>query len=213
MRLVLGLIINAISFVLITLFVKLLRVSCIFSKSSKLKSHLGKRCSNISLFIIIVLLTVILNVMLVPVLILEGSGYETYSHNSHDQNIQVHIRPYVSGSFWGIGVVILYLISFLILISYLAIRTRKIKYSNFKDTKKIHFLIAVLLIIICFTVGVVTILYHTHNEPQGNVVLILSILSVPMVCQVVLFMPKSVPVLLEKIHLANGMMKNQLLTK
>ena len=33
---------------------------------------------------------------------------------------------------------------------------------------------------------------------QGNVFLIFNILSVHMVCQVILFMPKSVPVLLEK---------------
>lgn len=33
---------------------------------------------------------------------------------------------------------------------------------------------------------------------QGNVFLMLNILSVHMVCQVILFMPKSVPVLLEK---------------
>ena len=189
---------NGISLIMFTLLLKLLRVRHIFSFSSRLKSHLGKQWSDVSLFFIIIFLSLIVNLILVSLLIFQTPTYEEYSRNPTDLVVQWHIRPAVSGSSTRLGLVCTYIFIFMLVISYVAIRTRKIKYSNFKDTKKINILISLLFVSSIFTAAAYIILYHTHRQVEGNIVLISELLFYPTLCQIVLFTTKVVPVIIEK---------------
>ena len=194
--LIFALVINAINLILITLFVKLLRVERIFQ--STLRTDLGRYWSNVPLFVIILFLTIFLNVIVIPILILETPGYEKHSINFKDV-IQVHVRPVVKGNLILISVLLAYLIIFLMIISCLAIRTRKIRYSNFKDTKKINLLIVLLIVINFVSVVVYVMLYLTHRRLVINIMVPVWILSVPVLFQLILFSPKIVPVVLEEL--------------
>ena len=74
--------INGSSLTLITLFVKLLRVKRIFS--SKLQKDIGKYWSNGFLVFIVIFLTVILNIVVVPVLIVQLPQFNNYTLNPND---------------------------------------------------------------------------------------------------------------------------------
>ena len=189
-------IVNGYNFILSTLFLKLLRVKHVFSFSSKLRSHLGKCWSNISLFFIIMVLTVIINLILLLVLVYEEPvTYETI--DSTESIAYVHIRLPITerGNMVRVGILAAYLVTFYIVISYLAIRTRKIKYRNFKDTKKIIVLILILLISSLLSGFGYIVLYHSH-QVEANILLISGSLCFPTLCQLVLFTPKVLPVII-----------------
>ena len=197
--------INGTSLVLITLFIKLLRVERIFS--SRLEKDIGKCWSNGFLVFIVIFLTVIVNMMVVPVLVAETPEYSNYTLNPNDLVVLYHVRPVTRGNIIGVGIVIAYMVLFLLIISFLSIRTRKIRHRNFKDTKKINLLIA-LLIVISFSAGAVYImLTQINEEPIANTVLVIALLSIPTLCQLILFTPKVVPVILEYTSLAPYMHK------
>ena len=192
---------NGASLILFTLLLKLLRVKHIFSFSSRLRSHLGKCWSNVSLFFIIILLILIINFILVFLLIFQTPAYERYSRNPTDLIVQVHIRPAVLGSLTRFGILSTYSLIFMLIIVYVAIRTRKmipIEYNNFKDTSKINCLISLLLVSFFITATAFIILSQTHREVEGNVVFIYGFLFIPTLCQLVLFTTKLVPVVIEK---------------
>ena len=192
--------INAINLTLIPLLVVLLRVVRIFS--SKLKSDLGKCWNNVSLLTITISVTVVLNVLVIPVTILEiPISFSNYSLKTNDHIIPVHIRAKARADFNGFGLVIAYLLIFLLIISCLAIRTRKIRYKNFKDTKKINLLIALLIVITCLSTTVHIMLHYVRSEWVGDIILILNTLSFPLLLQLVLFTTKIIPVVLEKLHI------------
>ena len=189
-------IVNGYNFILSTLFLKLLRVKHVFSFSSKLRSHLGKCWSNISLFFIVMVLMVIINLILLLVLVYEEPvTYETI--DSTESIAYVHIRLPITerGNMVRVGILAAYLVTFYIVISYLAIRTRKIKYRNFKDTKKIIVLILILLISSLLSGFGYIVLYHSH-QVEANILLISGSLCFPTLCQLVLFTPKVLPVVI-----------------
>ena len=190
------LIVNGISLILITLFVKLLRVERIFS--SRLEKDIGKCWSNGFLVLIVIFLIVILNVMVLPVLIVETPEFSNYTLNPNDLVVLLHVRPVGNGDFIAIGIGIAYMILVLIIISFVAIRTRKIRHSNFKDTKKIIIFIALTIVSSFFTLTSYIILTEKSYEPIANTILIIALLFLPTLCQLILFTPKVVPVVLEK---------------
>ena len=191
---------NAISLILTTLFVKLLRVQRIFS--SKLVKDLGKYWSNGSLLFIIVLLTLALNIMMIPVMILETPTYSNYTVEINKTHVEIHIRPLVRGSLYGMMFIFTYIILFLLVISCLAVRTRKIRHKNFKDTKKINILIAFYITISFFSLSLFGTFSQTQQEIKANISLVSGLLLFPALCQLVLFTPKILPILLEK-HFIN----------
>ena len=182
--------------ILTTLFVKLLRVQRIFS--SKLVKDLGGYWSNGSLLLIVILLTVALNIMMVPVLILERPAYSNYTVTINETFVEVHIHPLVRGNLVGMMFIFTYMILFLLVISCLAVRTRKIRHKNFKDTKKINILISLMITISFFGLTLYGTFSQTQQEIKANITLVCALLSFPTLCQLILFTPKILPVLLEK---------------
>ena len=114
----------------------------------------------------------------------------------------VHIHLIGGPPYVAIGCMFAYLAMFLLLILFLAIRTRKIEYENFKDTKKINIFIAIVFFVT--TMGrrssYVSILFLVEKELEGYVVLTVCLLILPTACQLVLFLPKILPTILSVIR-------------
>ena len=189
---------NALSLTLTTLFVKLLRVYHIFKSSNHLKSNLGKRFKNYSLFFFILLLALTPNVVLLLSLIFEIPAMSII----RDSKLKtlVHVRLMGMGPYVAVTCMLAYLALLLLLILFLAIRTRKIEYKNFKDTKKINIFIAIVFFITTMGSGSVSVLFLRKKEPEGYVVLTVCLLILPTVCQLVLFLPKILPTILSGIR-------------
>ena len=183
--------VNALSLTLTTLFIKLLRVYHIFKSSNHLKSNLGKKFKNYSLFFFIILLALTPNIVFLLSLLFEIPTMIIIK----DINV-VHIRLIGGPPYVAIGCMFAYLAMFLLLILFLAIRTRKIEYENFKDTKKINIFIAIVFFITTMGSASVSILFLVENEPDGYVVLTVCLLILPTACQLVLFLPKILPTIL-----------------
>ena len=80
---------NGVGLIMFTL---LLHVRHVFSFFSRLRSHLG--WSNVSIFLIIILLNLIIKFILVSLLFFQTSAYDIYSRlNPTDLVVQWHICP------------------------------------------------------------------------------------------------------------------------
>ena len=163
---------NAFSLTLTTLFIKLLRVYHIFKSSNHLKSNLGKKFKNYSLFFFILLLALTPNIVFLLSLSFERPTMSIIK-DPHFINV-VHIRLTGTGPYVAVACMFAYLAMFLLLILFLTIRTRKIEYDNFKDTKKINIFIAFVFIITALGSASVTVLILREKEPEGYVVLTVS---------------------------------------
>ena len=194
--------VNAFSLTLTTLFIKLLRVYHIFRSSNHLKSNLGKKFKNYSLFFFILLLSLTPNIVFLFTLMFEiptMSRYETQViRDSHFMNV-IHIRLTGTGPYVAVACMLSYLAMFILLILFLAIRTRKITYKNFKDTKKINSFIAIVIFVTTLGSSFVSVLFLRQKEAEGYMVLTVCLLIFPTACQLVLFLPKILPTVLSSV--------------
>ena len=112
----------------------------------------------------------------------------------------VHIRLTGTAPYIAVACMLVYLALFLLLILYLAIRTRKITYENFKDTKKINIFIAIVFFVTTLDIPISAVLFLRHYEPEGHVVLTVCLLILPTTCQLLLFLPKILPTVLSRLR-------------
>ena len=80
----------------------------------------------------------------------------------------------------------------------LAILTRHNR-SIYKDTKKVNLFIFLVVLIFSITVPLWIVYLIEHKETKANIVEWIAYFSVPMLCQVCLFVPKTLPLILKKI--------------
>ena len=187
---------NGLSLILITLFIKLLRVYRIFS--SRLKADLGKYWNNIPLLLIIIFLTAFPNIIMVPLIALHPPVHQinrVYKVTYAEAHIEQNASYFITG-----GIIAGYVAIFSSVILYLAVSTRKIKHKNFKDTKKLNFFIYALL----FTLSIISPLYIVlllkDNEPAANIVLVVGMLVISAASQFILFLPKVLPTVLSSVY-------------
>ena len=196
-------VVNAFSLTLTTLFIIQLRVYHIFKSSKNLISGLGKKFKNYSLFFFIFLLSITPNTVFFLSLIFEVPAMSSYRtqvmRDSHFTNM-VHIRLTGTTPYVAVACMLVYLALFLLLILYLAIRTRKITYKNFKDTKKINIFIAIVFFVTTLGSAVAAVLFLRQKEPEGHVVLTVCLLILPTTCQLLLFLPKISPTVLSRLR-------------
>ena len=192
---------NGFSLLLITSFIKLLRVYRIFS--SRLKIDLGKYWNNCPLLITIIILTILPNMVVLPLVFTRPSEAE------FESNDEEHLDPIIdhdfaeldsTGYFFVGGFIACYIAVLLSIILPLAICTRKIRHKNFKDTKKLMVFIYMLLL----TMAVVSPLYIAYivveDLATANILLVVAILVVSAACQLILFLPKVLPAVLSNVY-------------
>ena len=91
-----------------------------------------------------------------------------------------------------------YTIVLLLLLVILAIMTRHIKNQQYKDTKKVNIFIFLVMISIAVTVPLLIFFIDIDNQTGAIVVEWLAYLSVPLFCQVCIFVPKTLPLIMKK---------------
>lgn len=192
------LIINGMTLIFSTVLVRLLRIFKIFA--NKKLAYLNQwMWTNWFLAIVICILCFFTNVLLVVWLSVNPLEYDTIIEY-HLENIDggdVLIAEKFSlctGSnlaFWVAGFLAFYVIMISVII-FLSIRTRKVRYKNFKDTKKVNIFIALLVLVGTLSVAIGTILEgnHVYFAALDITTIVGLSLITPLLCQVFLFLPK-----------------------
>ena len=179
-------ILNGFSFILITLFIKLLRIYRIFS--SKLSKDLGKYWSNFPLLLTIIFLTALPNIIVLPIILLYPFHYNTILvHKGTFTEVDININS--PNYLLAVGLIAGYIALFSCVILYLAIRTCNIRHKNFNDTKKLNFFNFILF----FTTALVAPLHMILDDEATNIVLVVGFIIISAASQFILFLPKVLP--------------------
>ena len=187
------------NFIFTTLFVRMMRIYYIFNHYGRI----GRKCSDWVLFGII-LAVVSLNILLLTL----WSSFDPFHIVDYVTYVPAGRPPYydvVQFCYSNNTKVWLWLlygkISLLaIAVAVLAVKTRKIKKSNFKDTKKVNAFVFLILVAICLFLPLWWTLLITGNPNAGTIVVSLVYSTVAVLCQVLLFVPKVLPALLRHFH-------------
>ena len=118
-------VLNGFGLILITLFIKLLRIYRIFS--SKLSKDLGKYWSNFPLLLTIIFLTVLPNTIVLPIILMHPFHYNTidvFRGTSTEVDININSPNY----FLTVGLIAGYIALFSCVILYLVISTCNIQW-------------------------------------------------------------------------------------
>ena len=191
---------NGISLILLTLFVKQLRLNRIFLYWTI--QDLGKVWSNISLTMVILLISIIANAGLAVLITLRPPHHCNYSYKFLQQGnytvIKMHTRIEPISNYTFICLAALYTNILLVMVFLMGISNRKIKMKNFNTSGQIYLLIAVLIITIWLAVSHVILFLVKEQEPAANVTMTLLFLVFVTACEVILFTPKVLQALVEQ---------------
>ena len=187
-------ILNGFSLILITTFIKLLRVYRIFS--SRLKIDLGKYWNNCPLLITIIILTILPNMVVLP-LIFTRSSDKSNNGERLDRNYVKLLGTKLDSVE---GLIACYIAVLLSIILPLAICTRKIRHKNFKDTKKLMVFIYMLLLIVAVIIPMHIVFIVVDYLAAANILLVVVILVISAACQLILFLPKVLPAVLSNVY-------------
>ena len=190
-------ILNGFSLILITLFIKLLRIYRIFS--SKLSKDLGKYWSNFPLLLTIIFLTALPNTIVLPIILLHPFQYKT-NKVYKDIFTEVHIDIKSPNFFLAVGLIAGYIALFSCVILYLVIRTCNIRHKNFNDTKKLNFFNFILFFTTALFVPLYIILLLRDDEATANIVLVVGFIIISGASQFILFLPKVLPTVLSSVY-------------
>ena len=86
-----------------------------------------------------------------------------------------------------------------VMVVFLAIQTRHVKNTTYKDTKKVNIFIFVVTVCLAITIPLWIFFIEVDIEIGANVAEWLSLFTIPLACQVCLFLPKTLPVVFRKI--------------
>ena len=189
-------VLNGFSLILITLFIKLLRIYRIFS--SKLNKDLGKYWSNFPLLLTIIFLTALPNTIVLPIILLHPFQYKT-NKVYKDTFTEVHIDIKSPNYFLAVGLIAGYIALFSCVTFYLVISTCNIRHKNFNDTKKLHFFNFILF----FTTALVAPLYMILlliDIETATIVLVVGFIIITGASQFILFLPKVLPTVLTSVY-------------
>ena len=84
------------------------------------------------------------------------------------------------------------------MVVHLAIQTRHVKKSIYKDTKKVNIFIFLAVICLTTTLPLWVVFLGKGIEVGAAVAEWVSLYSIPMLCQACLFVPKTLPVIIRK---------------
>ena len=188
---------NGYNLILAALFIKLLRIHQVFS--NKYLKNLSNMWKNSSLAVIVIALCLIQNISSIIIAVTIKYTYNStviFTHNTTDEN-----GVYLQQKIFSCSDHLLYTISYLplvvyfIVITYLAITTRRVKDGNYKDTKKVTLFVAIVAVLMVAYIVSWWFLLKLETQMVQFTVIVQTLfpLAVAMACQVVLFTPKVLP--------------------
>ena len=193
---------NGLSVILVTLFIKLLHVHHIFN-TNKLRK-LSSAWKNRSLAAIVLILCFIPNLMffvLFGIFSIPTFTTVLFRMRQQDEN---SLRIYYTCYNQERGVLFLLIYSplaiYLIFIIYLSFTMRKIKDTNFKDTKKVNIFVTIISLLSLTYIFSSWLLLEIFPRYDQYVAVVQSLfpLTVVVACQVILLIPKITPSCCEK---------------
>ena len=171
-----------------TVFAKTLRIYHIFNKFGKISSAWSDKW----LFVLI-LVIVSMKVVLMVVWGLVDMNHlvdEVTSQGSPPHYYVVVQKCYSRHLSWWITLIFGYTTMLLLPMVHVAILTRKIKREEFKDSKKICALVAILIILMCVGNALWFFLRAIGADIASKVVSSVSFSLTALICQIFLFLPK-----------------------
>lgn len=180
--------------IVFTMVIRLARIFRIFTHFGKL----GPLWSDKSLFVIIILFSVIPTILIIISTFVDRLSYSTDIIYDREQfPITAIERGYCSFNFDIIWVILAYapLVVALAVLLFLAIQTRSIKRKDFKDTKKINIFIFTLTGSILLLILLYQMLRGLNLYSYSDLILGIAYLEICFLCQAIIFMPKLYPVL------------------
>ena len=188
---------NGYSLILVTLFIKLLRVHHIFN--NKQLRELSNIWKNGSLAVLVLILCTIPNILSIVIVTIQTPNYNKSILELPDVRDENGVRVeklIVSCNLQnGLSYIPSYfpLVVYLILIIYLSITMRRIKNRNFKDTKKVN--VFVMIDSLLTVAYIISWWFLLINHKKQYVVLVQSLfpLAVVVACQAILIAPKVTP--------------------
>ena len=109
----------------------------------------------------------------------------------------VTVRCSISTSWFIASLIYTAILLFLVVV--LAVETRHIKNSMYKDTKKISIFIFLTVLLLATTITISIFFTHIGNELGANISEWLAYFSVSVLCQVCLFVPKTLPQVIRRL--------------
>ena len=177
--------------ILVTVFAKTLRIYHIFTKFGRV----GKICSDSSLLVLII------SVVLGKVLIFIVWAVADVNHLVDNESLQTHTTPphysvtqYCVSNHTIVWLVLVYgyMCILLLLLLLVALKTRKIKRVNYKDTKKLNALIVTFLVLIILCTFLWALLRLTGNSIESKLMASIAYCLSGVFCPLFLFVPKVV---------------------
>ena len=100
----------------------------------------------------------------------------------------------------GLWIILSFLYSavLLLLVLFLAIQTRHISKNDFKDTKKVNFFVFLVVIVLAIAISLEVVFIEAGIDIGADVSEWLAYFAVAVICQVCLFAPKTVPLVMNK---------------
>ena len=187
---------SGLTVVIVATFFKLLRVFHIFFN---MKMKLRILWKTLTLAVLILLLSSFNTILVLVTFLLCPPELDFITRHSLDDDRNLTItskESYTSFKLTNIIALIIvtvFLLAFLLFIVYLAIRMRKIRRNDFKDTKKVNLFVAVLTITIMLCGSIVVSLTLSHNHYIANIVMAVGLLIIPNSVFIILFLPKLIP--------------------
>ena len=189
--------INGLGLILVTLFVKLVRVYRIFTAPMK---NLGKCWYNCPLLFVILLLMVFPNIVFLVFIRQPPSPTSFFMTVTRGDIVVIvkHIRVTMASCAVLISLSIVYIIVFVILCIYITFNSHKVRLEYFNDSNQVIFLLGVTLVNVAITVPTLIVFLLRKNEPVGLSVFTMNSIVFSFSCQLILFFPKISYVVLEK---------------
>ena len=193
---------NGLSVILVTLFIKLLHVHHIFN-TNKLRK-LSSVWKNRSLAAIVLILCFIPNLLFILLITFMTPTYTINESGQRDVNgvriEKVLVTCNIQATFSLYLLIYFPLAIYLIFIIYLSITMRKIKDTNFKDTKKVNIFVAIISLLSLTYIISWWLLLEIFPQYYKYVAVVQSLfpLTVVVACQVILLIPKITPSCCEK---------------
>ena len=189
--------------ILATLLFRLLRVVHVFKPFQKSHKHL----SDMYIFLY-VLLTCSAKVLILIIWSIVDP-YRSQAVREYDSTTTPPVYRATTMCYCnqlGVWYAISYLYSVILLsfVVFFAVQTRRIKITDFKDTKKINLFVFLVIITLSTAFPLVVILSEIDIQIGAVVSQWIGIFSVPLLCQVCLIVPKVVPLAVKKTRVEKG---------
>ena len=185
----------SIPLILATILIKMLRVYRIFKAFKILKQN---AYTSDSAFLVYTILLLLPNIVLLILWTAIDPYHRINNVIEHTNFITIEIHCYCKSKFIWFALQFCYFFLLSTTVIVVAVKSRKIRYVHFKDTKKVNLFIFLLFILVICTFSYWNVLASSGFYLASVVSLYAGHMLIAFLCQIILFIPKIWPSILKK---------------